>query len=145
MSWAIVRPFLPHILAVAAILGVVWWLDHRGYSRAQADMAAQAARIENAVRSDLRRTEQRLAEKMDANDRAVASQVAGIDAIHRTIIQPTVTRELAREVRYSDPAAGISDGLRAEINRALAAVACAPTSDGGISCALPAAERAREQ
>ncbi len=137
------KPFLPHILAVAAILGVVWYLDHRGYERAKASLAAQAARIEAKVRSDLRRSEQRLAGRIDALDREVAGQVAGIDALHRTVIQPTITKELTRETRYSDPAAGISDGLRAEVNRALAAVACAPAADGGIVCALPDAEPAR--
>ncbi len=138
------RPFLPHIAAVAAILSVMWWLDHRGYSRAKEDMAAQAARIENRVRAELRAAETRLTDQMAANDRAVAGQIAAIDAVHRTVIQPTIMRELTREKRFTDPASGIPDSVRGEVNRAIAAVACTATADGGISCPLPAAAPAGE-
>lgn len=140
---AILRPLLPHIAAAAAVLGLVWWLDHRGYQRARADIAADAARIESRIRSDLRRSEQRLTDRLAAIDGNVAARIADVDTLHRTVIQPTVVKELTRETRYSDPAAGISDSLRAEINRALAAVACAPAADGGIVCALPAASAPR--
>ncbi len=140
---AILRPFLPHIAALAAILGLLWWLDHRGYQRARSEMAAEAVRIESRLRADLSQSERRLTERLAAIDRGVATRIAGLDRIHRTVIQPTLVKELARETRYSDPALGISDSLRAEVNRALAAVACAPAADGGIVCALPDAEPAR--
>lgn len=142
---AMVRPFLPHIAALAALLAAIWYLDHRGYERARRDAAADAALMENKVRSQLRQTERRLAGRIDAIDRGVADQIAGIDATHRTVIQPTIMKELSRETRYGDPAAGISDGLRTEVNRALQTVACSPTPAGGIVCALPDASPAGEQ
>ena len=140
---ALIRPLLPHIAAVTAILGVLWWLDHRGYERARADMAGQAARLESRLRVELRESERRLGDRMVAIDRDVSARIAGIDQMHRTVIQPTLVKELNRETRYFDPDRGISDSLRAEVNRALAAVACAPAADGGIVCALPDAGPAR--
>lgn len=142
---ALLRPLLPHIAAVTAIVALFWWLDHRGYERARADMASDAARIENRLRIDLRESERRLGDRMMAIDRDMSARIASLDQIHRTIIQPTLLKELTRETRYSDPASGISDGLRAEVNRALAAVACAPAPDGGIVCALPDAGSARDE
>lgn len=141
----LLRPLLPHIAAVTAILGFLWWLDHRGYERARADMAGEAARIEGRLRIDLRESERRLGDRMMAIDRDVSARIAGIDRMHRTVIQPTLVKELTRETHYSDPDRGISDSLRAEINRALAAVACAPAPDGGIVCALPHAGPARDE
>lgn len=134
---ALLRPLLPHAVALAAILALLWWLDHRGYQRARTEMAAEAAHVESRLRADLRQSERQLGERIAAIDRHMATRSAALDSLHRTIIAPTVTKELARETRYSDPALGISDGLRAEINRALAAVACTAAADGDIVCTLP--------
>lgn len=141
----ILRPLLPHIAALAAVVAVIMWLDHRGYRRARTEMAAASVRAEARIRTDLRQSEQRTAERLAEVERAAVDRIAGLDQIHRTVIQPTVIRELSHETRYSDPASGISDGLRAEVNRALAAVACSPAADGGIVCTLSDARSARDE
>ncbi|MCW2361604.1 MULTISPECIES: hypothetical protein [Sphingobium] len=136
---------LPHVLGVSAILGALWWLDNRGYVRGQAD--AERERMITAVMltRSARETEQAIGEQINA---ASARYEQGRSALQatRTIIQPTVTKEIIREPRLSDPAAGLTDGLYREVNRARGAVgACASTPAGGIVCPLPGAGAADGQ
>lgn len=133
---AILSKLWPHLLAVAAILGFAWWIDHRAAVRARAEMEAAASRSENRTREELRASEQRLSAAISDIGRAVGAQIGAIDVIHKTEIRPTLVKELARETRFTDPAAGLSDGVREQINRALAAVACSPRAGGGIECAV---------
>lgn len=138
-------PFLPHALVVALIAGLIWWIDDNAADRTRDQIAAQAAQAEIRLRADLRTFEGRLGDKIALNGAQVSGQISDLGALHRTIIQPTLIKELSRETRMSDPAAGITDGVRKELNRALAAVACAPRPDGGIRCTLPERITAAEQ
>lgn len=140
----LLTPFLPHIGAALAILGAIWWIDHQGYQRATRDAELRDAKLRSALQADLRAVEQGLTQKLAAIDAGTARTRAGIEAT-RNVVQPAIMREMTREIRFSDPAAGISDGLRAAIDRARAAVACTATPDGGIVCALPATPPAQGQ
>ncbi len=135
---AFLKLFGPHIAIALALGGAIWYLDHQGYQRATRDAEARDLKLRTDLQADLRGVEQALSQKLAAIDADTASARAGI-ATARTIIQPTIVKELTRETRYSDPAAGLSDGLRAAVDRARAALACTSAPDGGISCALPAA------
>ncbi|PZU59845.1 MAG: hypothetical protein DI547_05045 [Sphingobium sp.] len=134
---AFLRPFLPHVLAVALILGGVWWLQHIGYQRGRADADADFARVQAAIRDNRERLETDLAGKMTDGDRTLSSLISSIDADDRTVIQPTITKEIVREARYSDPACAFTDGVFREINAARGRSACAARPDGSIECALP--------
>lgn len=125
-------------LIIGAIGGIAWRIDHNAGERMRNELAQQATRIENKVRSDLRQSEQRLALSMQ---KLGAEYQAGRHVIDntRTIIKPTVTREIIREPRLSDPAAGLTDGLLGAVNRARTALGpCAATAGGGIRCPVPA-------
>jgi hypothetical protein len=141
---ALALRFLPHLAMALALLGAIWWLDHQGYERARREAEARDLKLRTELQADLRQVEQALSRQFAAIDAATARTHAGI-AQTRTVLQPTLVKELTRETRYADPDAGISDGLRAAIDRARAAVACAPAPDGGIVCTLPAAEPAQGQ
>lgn len=136
---AILLRFLPHLLVIVAIIGAVWWINDAGYDRAMSDRDAADAKMLSQIRTEQRRSEQRLAIAINAIDAAVASQIAGIDATH-TETRRVIEREIIREPRLSDPAAGLTDGLFDAINRERAAIACAPTPAGGVSCTLPPAQ-----
>jgi hypothetical protein len=138
---ALALRFLPMALA---LLGAIWWLDHQGYERARRETEARDLKLRTELQANLRQVEQALSGQLAAFDAATARTHAGI-ARTRTILQPTLMKELTRETRYADPDAGISDGLRAAIDRARGAVACASAPDGGIVCTLPAAEAAQGQ
>jgi len=130
---------MPYLGALSAVLGAVWFIHHDGYRKAEIAAEARNAALEKAVRADLRQTEARLAGTLHAIDQRRADQIAALDTLHETRILPTIQKELTREVRFTDPGAGLSDGLRASLNAALASVACTARTDGGIDCALPAA------
>jgi hypothetical protein len=141
---ALALRFLPHLAVALAVTGALWWIDHQGYERARQDAEARNLKLHTELQAGLRGFEQALSGKLAAIDERTARTRAGIGQT-RTILQPTLMKELTRETRYADPDAGISDGLRAAIDRARAAVACAPAPDGGIVCTLPAAEPAQGQ
>lgn len=133
---AILLRFLPYGLAVAAVLGAMWYLDHRGYQRAKADAEHERLVNKQAVQAIVSASEKSMLDRLGEIDTDTAARVNTIQTINRTIIQPTLTKELTRETRFADPLAGMSDGVRAEINRARN-LSCAPRLDGGIECPLP--------
>jgi hypothetical protein len=141
---ALALRLLPHLAMALALLGAIWWLDHQGYERARREAEARDLKLRTELQVDLRQVEQALSGQLAAIDAVTARTSTGI-AQTRTILQPTLMKELTRETRYADPDAGISDGLRAAIDRARGAVACAPAPDGGIVCTLPAPEAAQGQ
>ncbi len=135
---AILRLLGPHLAVVAAIAALIWWIDDNAADRTRSQIAAANAASEIRRRADLRQSEQRLAETLHGIDRSVTDQLAAIDLVG-AVIQPTVTREIIRDPRLSDPDAGLTAGLLAAVNRARATGACTAAADGGIECALPAA------
>jgi hypothetical protein len=147
IGWAIIRPFIPHV-AIAAALGVgLWYLDHRGYQRAKADAETRLKANAIAVAKLLRKSEARMAANMAATDADTAARVDRIETVNRTIIQPTLTKEFTREIRFSDPAAGINDGLRAAINTAIGLIPGSGSggTDSSLTVELPDPGDARDQ
>ena len=111
--------FLPYILAVAAVLGGIAWIDHRGYERAQADAKFERTVTALLIERAARRQEQRLASRLAAIDTALAQRLGSIETTRRTIVQPVISRELVRDPSLSDPDRAMSDGLRDAINAAI--------------------------
>ncbi|MFC3795307.1 hypothetical protein [Sphingobium agri] len=129
----------PHLLAIAAIVGVVWYLDHRGYQRAVTDARLERAEAAAAFNILLRRSEGRLSAIVTSNDRALADKVAALRAYHSTILQPSFEKEIANDPLLARANARLSDGLLGQLNAARTGSACARRADGGIECTLPAA------
>lgn len=136
---------LPHAIVIAAVLGAILWIDRNAADRTRKDLAAEAQRIEVRLRADLRSTEAKLSTDIGAIGDKVAADSGKVEQLHRTVIQPTIIKEMSHEVRYTDPAAGIPDSVREQINAALTAVACTARVDGGIQCALSNAAGAGQQ
>lgn len=110
--------FLPHALVIAAVLGFIAYVDHRGYERAQADNKAAEERIVRKV-----------GEAVDDIDRKTADRLADIRATER-VLQPIISKEIASDPRYSDPACALTPGMFDAISRARA-LSGAPGADGG--------------
>lgn len=129
---------IPPGLTLLALIGTLWWIDHRGYRRAMAERDARDAALLGAMRADLRGAEMRLADRIAALDADYARQRAALAERHAAL-QPRLIQEMTREPRLADPALGLTPGLLDTVNRARAAGACAATAAGRIDCALPAA------
>jgi hypothetical protein len=138
IGWAVIKPLLPHIAIAAALGFAVWYLDHKGYQRAKED--AERAKMENAliVADIVMQSERRMAGKVNAAATVTTDAIAAINATNQTIIQPTLVKELQRETRFTDPATGISIGLRDAINAARAlSGASTPASELNVSLPAP--------
>jgi hypothetical protein len=137
MSPALLARSLPYAAGVLVILSALWWLDHRAYQRALSDRDAQDAALLIHLQTELRQSEVRLLGRID--------QLAGVYQLQREAIgrvgatfQPIIEKETAHAPHLADPAAGLTDGLLAAINRARATGACTAAATGRIACALPA-------
>lgn len=129
---------LPGAGLAIALIGGLWWIDHRAYARAMADRDARDARIMQEIQAALRVSEQRLSASISSIERDYESRRLSLSRAE-TNLQPIILKEAAHDPRLSDPALGLSPGLLDAINRARAAGACAAAPAGRIDCTLPAA------
>lgn len=144
---------LPYIGAVLLVGAAVWYIDHRGYKRAEAEaVAAESQRkldlaaFVKAVALEVKDLEGSMQTAINESDSRVVGAMSRLDIENRTIIQPTLTKEIQREVRLSDPSLGITDVMRGELNRArsFSEQRPCPAGSNAIACfALPAAEPAQ--
>lgn len=109
---------LPYAAVVLLVLAGVAWIDHRGYERAtrDAEMRQQADAI--LLGRQLAKLQGSLVESVGQVGRDVTIKLDGIETVNRTIIQPTIMKEIASDPRYSDPDAGISAGMLDALNAA---------------------------
>lgn len=147
---------LPYGAAALAILAAVWYIDHRGYKRAEAQATLEKSLARTAkLEADQRQValtqqfETKLRDMAAAFDRRLGQQLADLDVQNRTIIQPTLIKEIQNDPRQSDPNDGITDGMLRVVNQARAFSwpdgACATNADGSATCKLPAARPAGGQ
>lgn len=106
------------LVILAALIGAVLFIDHRGYARAQAeDKARELERAEltaAAVGAIDKELDQRLA-KISAD---LGGRIDTIDKEGKTIVQPIITSELVRDPRLARPDSCLSPGLLAAVNAA---------------------------
>ena len=135
---AILFRFLPHIAIVLAVLAGVWYIDNRGYDRAIADRDARDAKARAQWDARIEALSIKLGTDIADIDLTATRTIERIGTIEKTIVQPTIQREIILEKRLSDPAAGITDGLCQAINAARAE-SHDPANSVSIDCvALPA-------
>lgn len=116
--WAFIRPLLPHIAIAAAILFAIWRIDQNGYNRAK-DQAEKAELERKNMELRLNaKIETAIGEGLDQIETTARTAISEIDVTERTVVMPTITKEIRSDPRYTDPAAGISDGLLDSLNRA---------------------------
>lgn len=130
---------LPHLGVALAVIGALWFIDHRGYQRAMADRDARDKAMLAKIHSDQNRSEQRIAVMIDGFVSDYQRNHVGIEAM-RADLHASAAQEIARETRLSNPAAGLTPGLLAKVNAARARGACAAAASGKLECAMPAAQ-----
>lgn len=145
--WAL--KVLPYVGAVVLVGGAVYYIDHRGYKRAEAEATARENErlllvkdIELKIQESIHQSELRMQGQLIALDAQLSEKIAAIETINRTIVQPTLVKEIASDPRFSDPSLGITDGMHGAINRArsLSQRPCAPGADARNCFSLPTPE-----
>lgn len=137
---------LPYLAVLLIVGGAVAWIDHRGYQRAET--AAQLAKerdeklrltVRNWMLQQLAHFDHRLQESVTKSDANLNDHLSRLDIVEKTIIQPTITREINNgPPRLTDPDAGLTDGLLRIINisRARSSSPCTTQADGSATCEL---------
>ncbi|WP_374406532.1 hypothetical protein [Pelagerythrobacter sp.] len=109
----------PHLAVVALVIGAIWWIDHRGYQRAQGDAKFERTVTALLIEKRAGQLEAELTDRLAERDRVLVDRLASLDGIERTVIQPVIREELANAPHLSDPAAGYGERLRDAINDAI--------------------------
>lgn len=138
MMPAILLRFLPHLIVIAAVLSGLAWVYHSGGKAMEQRLALEREVQARITIKAVRDSEQRIAARLGDIDSGLGDVNRQIDTAQRTIIQPTIEREIIRETRLSDPAAGLTPGLLDAVNAARR-LSCRSGPDGSVACPVPAA------
>lgn len=134
---AILLRFLPHIAIVLAVLGGVAWIDHKGYQRAKKDAEFERMVQAHQIQIAVNRINTKTADTIALADLNATSTVREVQTFNRTVVQPTLIREIQNAPQLADPDRGITDGLLKLINSALDLGPDTATASGSVSIALP--------
>jgi hypothetical protein len=136
---------LPYIGAVLLVGLAVWYIDHKGYQRAEEKAKLEQAEndkfrleVKGYINQRVKDVEVGLQSIVSKNDENLHRRLSELDTENKTIVQPTLIREINNDPRFSNPDLGITDGMLKAINQARSSSAgtCASTADGGVSCNL---------
>ncbi len=140
---------LPYGVAALALFGAVWFIHHDGYKRAQdqakltdANRKVELAAVAILLRDKTAQQTQDMQDIVTRSDINLSDRIGDLQLEQKTIVQPTLIKEIASDPRFSDPNAGISDGMLRGLNTARGASArpC-PTGSNATACfTLPVAE-----
>lgn len=119
---------IPYGAAAIALAGAVWWIDSSAVDRTKAEQAAIEKRLGEQI-----------AVAVSDIDKNNAIRLTGIRNVDRTILQPTITREIASDPRYSSSDCSLTPGMFDALNRARALAGVAGTDRGTVPTA-PAAD-----
>lgn len=81
-------------------------------TRMELERQVQAAMLEK-LQDDI---EAAISKEVSAIDQRTGETIRQIETVNRTIVQPTIEREIKSEVRLSDSDAGLTDGLLDALN-----------------------------
>ncbi|MBB3035364.1 hypothetical protein [Alteriqipengyuania lutimaris] len=109
----------PHLIVLGLVLGVIWFIDHRGYQRAQKDAELERAKTAVAIEEAVAGLEEDLIDAINAQGVQVVETENRIERVERTQVQPVIQKELRNAPHLSDPAAGYGVGLRDAVNAAI--------------------------
>lgn len=140
---AMLSRFLPHIIGALAVIGAIWFIYDKGRNEEALANEARATKAERGWNERIDRLETSMTASIAKIDGQVAERISSIDTVERTVIKPTLEREIVRETRFSDSSLGLSVGLLNAINAARAETACSTRADGAVECILSAAKPSR--
>lgn len=133
--WAL--KVLPYVAIVALVGGAVWYIDHEGYERAEQeaeqrekDRQLQLAATAILIRDQASQTQQQMQRLIADSDNRLSVALRNLDTENKTIVQPTLIKEIHSDPRFTDPSAGITDGMLRAINTARGINPASPSPAG---------------
>ena len=125
--------YLPHLLVVGAVIGAIWFIDHRGYQRAQKD--AQFERLVTARLIDRRiaQLENEPAQQLHELDGALVAELGNIETVRRTVVQPAIEEAIRNDPSLGDPDRAVDRSVLDALNTAIEQSAC-PGRAAGDDC-----------
>lgn len=152
LTWKLFLKVAPYAGAVLLALGVAWYLDHKGYKRAEAEFVQREeerkkllADFKALMGKKVKDLEGSMQTAINESDGRVVTALGELDVTNKTIIQPTLMKEIQSETRFTDPTTGITDGMRNSLNRARGFSRQRPCPSGShaVACySLPGVEPA---
>lgn len=130
-GWAIVAPFVPFVALAALLMGAVWFLDHRGYERAERDAERRWQEQIAIAAADARRRERETASAINKIDKNTSERLKNLQVKRQTIVQ-NITQELANDPRYYNREFALSDRVQHYINSARAESSVAAASGKSV-------------
>jgi hypothetical protein len=103
---------------LAAIVGGLWYVDHRGFERAKAEDLARANERALITQAVVSKVDGDLAGKLNAIGGQLGIKIDTLDREGKTVVQPIITRELAADPRLAAPGSCLTPGLLDAINAA---------------------------
>lgn len=106
-------------IAIAIALALaVWFIDRRGYQRAEEQERLHKLERQEITRAVVAAIGDELDRKLAAAATATNGKIQTIDTEGKTVVQPIITREILRDSSLSDPNRCLSPGLLAAVNAA---------------------------
>lgn len=124
---------------VLALIAALYGVYQKGHRAGEDETKAATAELQSIVNREVRASERRMADLINQRDVKLAQKIDEIDVTNQTVVQPRLEREIRSEIRFSDPASGITDGMREALNSARR-LSCTPAPDGAVTCPLSPAE-----
>jgi hypothetical protein len=118
------------LLILAAIAIAVVAIDQRGFNRAKEQDHARELERAAIIAAVVGQIDEQLDRRLAATAATLRGKLDTIDK-ERTIVQPIIARELARDPRLSDPNSCLSPGLLEAVNRARGHSAGAGVGEAG--------------
>jgi hypothetical protein len=120
---------VPLVILIAILLAIVV-IDHRGFERAEKEAHDRELERAAIVAAVVGQIDQQLDRRLAATAATLRGTLDTIDK-EKTIVQPIITREIARDPRLADPNSCLSPGLLAAVNRARGHSAGAELGEAG--------------
>jgi hypothetical protein len=106
-------------LAIAIAIAIaVWFIDRRGYQRAEEQERLHKLERQELTRSIVSAIDGELDQRLATITAAAAGKIQTIDTEGKTVVQPIITREILRDRTLTDPGRCLSPGLLAAVNAA---------------------------
>lgn len=116
---------LPYGAAALALAGAVWFINHLGYERAktqdaaiEAKLDAQEAKLDADLATKVGDLEGKMQGQMNTLNTDLGNRINNIHSDYSTVIQPTLTKEIASDPKLSDPNNALPDSVWNSLNAA---------------------------